>query len=218
MSDFDLDQHRRRLEASPDPAEMEKLQRTAAAVSRRARLGQIVTSAPRSRSPASSSSSSSAIPAQHLRPRRATILILLFSVFRQRQLAPPSCGLTGSTEEMLDQSIERARHPQAQLFGTISMVGPGDRLLLRLRRLPAGGNQRFATMIANSGSGRFIPGGDRRHLAGDPGLADRSIRVSDASSSGCGRCATPLPARTDQPGRMTDRLPIRCGCWVISKV
>ena len=160
MSDFDLDRLGDVWRRQPDPAEMEKLQRTAAAVSRRARLGQIVDIG------AAVAVAGVVVLLVLNNPQlntfvlgAAAILILLFSVFRQRQLrAAELRGLTGSTEEMLDQSIERVLATRKRnLFGTISMV-PGLAIgyFFASAVFPQSGNQRFATMIANSGSGRFV--------------------------------------------------------------
>jgi Flp pilus assembly protein TadB len=154
MSDFDLDRLGDVWRRQPDPAEMEKLQRTAAAVSRHARLAQIVDIG------AAVAVAGVVILLVVNNPHlntfvlgAAAILILLFSVVRQRQLRGVELrSLTGSTEEMLDQSIERvATTRKRNLFGMISM-GPGIAigLLFASAVFPHSGN-RFAIMIANSG-------------------------------------------------------------------
>jgi uncharacterized membrane protein len=109
MTDFDLDRLGDVWRQQPDPEEMKRLQRTAATVARRARITQVtdivvalavaavviflVASNPR--------------PATMLMGT-AAILVLLFSNIRLRKVRQIELGhLTGSTEEMLDQSINR---------------------------------------------------------------------------------------------------------------
>jgi len=109
MSDFDLDRLGDVWRQQPDPAEMERLQRTAAAVSRRARwahladLGTAVLVA------------AIVIVLVISNPRAGTVVmgaaaiaVLLLSHLRQRKLrAVELKELAGSTEEMIEQSINR---------------------------------------------------------------------------------------------------------------
>lgn len=155
MSDFDLDRLGDVWRRQPDPAEMEKLQRTAAAVSRRARFAQIVDIG------AAVAVAGVVIVLVANNPHvdtlvlgGAAIFILLLSVFRQRQLrAAELRSLTGSTEEMLDQSIERVVATRKRnLFGVISMVPAlAIGLLLASTVFPHSGGTRFAAMIARAG-------------------------------------------------------------------
>lgn len=184
MSDFDLDRLGDVWRRQPNPAEMDKLQRTAAAVSRRARFGQIVDFG------AAFAVAGVVILLVINNPQLntlvlggAAILILLFSVFRQRQLrAVELRGLTGSTEEMLDQSIERvATTRKRNLFGVVSMIpGLGIGLLFASAVIPNSGNQRFATMIANAGLGPWvIPALIVAILLATAAWLLRAIRASD---------------------------------------
>jgi Flp pilus assembly protein TadB len=184
MSDFDLDRLGDVWRRQPDPAEMEKLQRTAAAVSRRARLAQIVDLG------AAVAVAGVVVLLVLSNPQlntfvlgAAAILILLFSVYRQRQLrAAELKSLTGSTEEMLDQSIERVVATRKRnLFGVISMV-PGLAIgyLFASAADPHGGSERFATMVANAGFSRFfIPAVIVGILLATVIWLVRSIRASD---------------------------------------
>jgi hypothetical protein len=124
MGDFDLDRLGDVWRQQPDPAEMERLQRTAIAVARRARLAAIldictaiavavvvivlVITNPK---------------VQTLVMGSAAILVLLGSNIRQRKLRQVELkGLTGTTEDMLDQSIARVettlRHHKFTFYGT----------------------------------------------------------------------------------------------------
>jgi len=87
MSDFDLERLGDVWRQQPDAAEMERLQRTAAAVSRRARYSQIVDVA------AAVAIAGVVISLVASNPRgdavlmgTAAILVLLYSNFRQRKL------------------------------------------------------------------------------------------------------------------------------------
>lgn len=127
MSDIDLERLGDLWRRQPDPAEMARLQRTAAAVRRRARLAQIVdvatailvavvvillvASNPRAETVVSGA---------------AAILLLLGASVRQRRLrAMELRSLTGGTEDMLDQSIQRVeatlRHNRFSLVAMAPM-------------------------------------------------------------------------------------------------
>lgn len=123
MSDFDLERLGDVWRQQPDAAEMERLQRTAAAVSRRARYSQIVDVA------AAVAIAGVVISLVASNPRgdavlmgTAAILVLLYSNFRQRKLRQVELrNLTGSTENMLQQSVERIetqlKHNRVTLLG-----------------------------------------------------------------------------------------------------
>ena len=153
MSDFDLDRLGDVWRQQPDPAEMQRLQRTAIAVARRARLGAIldigmalavamvviilVLANPK---------------AQTIVMGSAAILVLLGSNLRLRKLRQVELKqLTGTTEEMLDQSIERIettlRHHKFTLYGiapifiaswVFAKLGgpPPEAILGSLRQIP----------------------------------------------------------------------------------
>lgn len=126
MTEIDLERLGDVWRQQPDPAEMERLQRTAAAVSRRARFAQIVDLG------AAAAVAGVVILLVLANPSvrtlimgGAAILVLLFGNIRQRKLRQVELrSLTGGTEEMLDQSIERiettVRHHR---FGLVTM-GP----------------------------------------------------------------------------------------------
>jgi hypothetical protein len=131
MSDFDLDRLGDVWRQQPDPAEMERLQKSAAAVARRARITQVtdilvalvvagvviffVASNPRPGTVVMGG---------------AAILVLLFSNIRLRKVRRIELGhLTGSTEEMLDQSINRVettiRHMHVSLISLLPAILAG---------------------------------------------------------------------------------------------
>jgi hypothetical protein len=109
MSDFDLDRLGDVWRQQPDPAEMERLQKSAAAVARRARRAQVVDVA------AALLVSAVVIFLVAANPKPGTILmgtaailILLAGNIRLRRVRNIELrNLTGNTEEMLDQSINR---------------------------------------------------------------------------------------------------------------
>jgi hypothetical protein len=109
MTDFDLDRLGDVWRQQPDPAELERLRRSAAMVSRRARRAWIVDVV------AAFVVAAVVILLVLSNPKvgtfvigSATLLILLGSNIRIRKLRQVELrSLTGSTEDMLDQSIER---------------------------------------------------------------------------------------------------------------
>jgi len=124
MTDFDLDRLGDVWRQQPDPAEMERLRRSAIAVARRARLGAIVDVV------AAIAVAAVVILLVVANPKLQTmvmgsgaILVLLGSNIRLRRLRRIELkGLTGTTEEMLDQSIARVettlRHHKFTLYAT----------------------------------------------------------------------------------------------------
>jgi hypothetical protein len=154
MSDLDLDRLGDVWRQQPDPAEMQRLQRTGLAVARRARFGAIVDIC------AAVAVAGLVVILVLANPRfqtivmgSAAILVLLGSNIRLRKLRKVELqGLTGTTEEMLDQSIARVettlRHHKFTLYGAAPTIlvtwlgfsaalGPPQRLFLAgLRDLP----------------------------------------------------------------------------------
>ena len=126
MTEIDLDRLGDVWRQQPDPAEMEQLQRAAVAVARRARFAQVVDFG------AAAAVSLMVIMLVLSNPSVQTtilgggaILVLLGGNIRQRRLRQIEFrSMTGGTEEMLDQAIERiettVRHHR---FGLIAM-GP----------------------------------------------------------------------------------------------
>ena len=127
MSDFDLDRLGDVWRQQPDAAEMERLQRSAAAVRRRARLSQIVDVV------VAVAVAGVVIVLVLSNPRSeafvmgaAAILVLLYSNFRLRKLRQVELRiLSGSTEDMLDQSIERVEKTIKHNRFTLIAMGPG---------------------------------------------------------------------------------------------
>jgi len=123
MSDFDLDRLGDVWRQQPDPAEMERLQRTAIAVARRARLSAILDIC------AAVAVGAVVVFLVVTNPQPKTlvlgsgaIVVLLISNIRQRKLRKLALkDLTGTTEDMLDQSITRIettlRHHKFTLWG-----------------------------------------------------------------------------------------------------
>lgn len=131
MSDFDLDRLGDVWRQQPDPAEMERLQRSATAVARRARLAQVtdIVVAVAVAAVVVFLVASNPKPATILMGA-AAILVLLFSNIRLRKVRRIELEhLTGGTEEMLDQSIVRVettlRHLRVSVisFPVAAVVG-----------------------------------------------------------------------------------------------
>jgi membrane protein implicated in regulation of membrane protease activity len=124
MSDFDLDRLGDVWRQQPDPAEMQRLQRTAIAVARRARLAAIVDICAAVAVAAVVIILVLANPKpQTIAMGSAAILLLLGSNIRLRKLRQVELkGLTGTTEDMLDQAITRVettlRHHKFTLYLT----------------------------------------------------------------------------------------------------
>ncbi len=126
MSDFDLDRLGDVWRQQLDPAEMARLQRTAAAVNRRARFSRILDIL------AGIAVSAIVLVLVWTNPRfetfllgAAAILVLLVSNIRLRKLRQVELrSLAGSTEDMLDQSIDRLEATlKHKRFGLIA-IGP----------------------------------------------------------------------------------------------
>lgn len=151
MNEFDLDRLGDVWRQQPDPEEMERLQRTAAAVSRRARWGQVVDIG------AAIAVAGVVILLVLSNPRIATvlmgaaaILVLLVSNVRLRKLRQVELrSLTGTTEEMLEQSIDRVANTlRYQIF---SLIASGPAVLIGY--LAASATQRSVGSLMSSLSG-----------------------------------------------------------------
>lgn len=126
MSDFDLDRLGDVWRQQLDPAAMERLQRTAAAVSRRARFSQILDIV------AGVALSAVVMVLVWTNPTLETflmggaaILVLLGSHIRLRKVRQVELkSLAGSTEDMLDQSIERVSTTVRHNRFTMIALGP----------------------------------------------------------------------------------------------
>lgn len=126
MSDFDLDRLGDVWRQQPDPEELDRLQRSAAAVARRARLSQITdigvalaVSAVVIFFVASSPKLDTALIGA------AALLVMLSSSMRLRRLRQVELrNLTGSTEDMLDQTIHRVETGLRYRRFSLIAVGP----------------------------------------------------------------------------------------------
>ena len=126
MNDFDLDRLGDVWRQQPDPAEMERLRKSAAAVARRARLAQVIDIA------VALAVSGVVIFLVASNPKldtiligAAAILVMLSSIRRlQRVRRVELKTLTGSTEDMLDQSIDRVETTLRYRRYSLIAVGP----------------------------------------------------------------------------------------------
>jgi len=131
MTDLDLDRLGDVWRQQPDPAELERLRRTAATVSRRARVALIVDAGVAIVAAAVVVLLVLSNPkVQTFALGGAAILLLLGSNVRQRRLRRVELrSLSGGTEDMLDQSIERVetelKHNRVSLaaMGPVLLVG-----------------------------------------------------------------------------------------------
>jgi O-antigen/teichoic acid export membrane protein len=126
MTDFDLDRLGDVWRQQPDPAEMERLQKTAATVARRARLSQILdvlTAVAVSAVVVFLVASNPKLDT--LLIGAAAILVMLASSIRLRKVRQVELrNLTGSTEDMLDQSIDRVETTLRYRRFSLMAVGP----------------------------------------------------------------------------------------------
>ncbi|HEV7659658.1 MAG TPA: hypothetical protein VGO55_07410 [Allosphingosinicella sp.] len=126
MTDLDLDRLGDVWRQQPDAAEMERLRRTAAAVSRRARLARVVDIG------AGLAVAAVVILIVLSNPKVGTfllggaaILLMLGSHIRLRNLRQIELkSLSGSTEDMLDQTIERIETTLKQNRLSLIAIGP----------------------------------------------------------------------------------------------
>ena len=127
MTDFDLEQLGDVWRQQPDPKEIEALKRTAATVRRQARLGQFMdTGLALILSAIVLVLALSNPKLESLLAGGAAILFMLGSSIRQRQLrAWELRSLTGSAEEMLDQSITRTRITLKRARIGLVLAAPG---------------------------------------------------------------------------------------------
>ena len=128
MTDFDLDRLGDVWRQQPDPAEMERLRKSAGTVARRARIAQVTDIV------AAITVAAVVIFLVASNPKPGTvavggaaILVLLFSNIRLRRVRQIELEqLTGGTEEMLDQSIARVemtlRHHRTGMIGIVPAV------------------------------------------------------------------------------------------------
>lgn len=154
MTDFDLDRLGDMWRQDPDPAEMAALRRTADAVARRARRAQFMDAALAVLVSVVVLILALSNPQMEaLLAGGAAIGLMLFNSMRQRHLRKLELkSLTGSTEEMLDQSIARLRATIKRTrlgligavpgmliglgFGAALERGPGSGLIARFAAEP----------------------------------------------------------------------------------
>jgi TRAP-type mannitol/chloroaromatic compound transport system permease large subunit len=152
MTDFDLDRLGDVWRQQPDPAEMERLQKSAADVARRARVTQVtdivvalvvagvviflVASNPKPGTIALGA---------------AAILVLLFSNIRLRRVRRIELQhLTGGTEEMLDQSVIRMETTLRYRWFTLAAAGPAL-LIGMMMGAGSGGSNRLVALFPRLG-------------------------------------------------------------------
>ena len=127
MNDLDLDRLGDLWRAEPDPKEMERLQRAATTAARRGRWGQL------SDYVLTSLVSAAIIAIVWSNPSLKTglagggaILVMLLSTIYQRRLRQTELkALTGTSEEMLDQSIERILATRKRVAFGLLLTIPG---------------------------------------------------------------------------------------------
>ena len=152
MTDFDLDRLGDLWREQPDPAEMERLQRSAGIAARRARWGQLSDAA------LALVVSAVVLVLVWSNPTIKTalagggaIVLMLGSTIHQRQLRKHELNaLSGSSEEMLDQSILRLKATRKRtLLGVIGAV-PGIALGVAFGlSLESDGNELLAQWSSN---------------------------------------------------------------------
>ena len=126
MTDLDLERLGDMWRQQPDPAALERLQRTARTVSRRARLQQVADAV----AAAVVAGAVLFLVVTSGRPATmivggAALLVLLVSNVRQRRLRQIELrSLSGTTEDMLDQSIERVETTLRHNRMSLAAVGP----------------------------------------------------------------------------------------------
>jgi len=127
MSEIDLDRLGDVWRQQPDPAEMEKLRRTAAGASRRARWAQLIDiGAAVAVAGVVIFFAASDPGVDTFVVSAALILVLLWSQRRQRRLrAIELKSLTGSSEEMLDQSIAQTHATLKRIWFQLVLTPPG---------------------------------------------------------------------------------------------
>lgn len=148
MTDFDLDRLGDVWRQQPDPAEMERLQKSAATVARRARRAQVIDIG------AAVAVSLIVILLVASNPKLGTMLIgaaaivvLLGSNVRLRRLRQVELQtLAGSTEDMLDQSIQRIEATLRYRWFTLVAAGPTF-LIGTTMGAGSGGSNRLATLF-----------------------------------------------------------------------
>lgn len=148
MSDFDLDRLGDVWRQQPDPAEMERLRKSAAAVSRRARLAQVIDIG------AALAVSAVVVLLVAANPKLGTvllgaaaILVLLGSNIRLRRLRQVELQtLAGSTEDMLDQSIQRLEATLRYRWFTLAAAGPAL-LIGMMMGARSGGSNRLVALF-----------------------------------------------------------------------
>ncbi|HTU12454.1 MAG TPA: hypothetical protein VMG08_16305 [Allosphingosinicella sp.] len=147
MTDFDLDRLGDVWRQDPDPGETERLRKSAAAVARRARVTQVIDIA------AAVGVAAIVILLVLSNPKTDTLLIgagaiavLLGSNIRLRKLRQVELrNLTGSTEDMLDQSIARIEATLRYRRFSIAAIGPA--FLIGLLVASMSENRRLASIF-----------------------------------------------------------------------
>lgn len=152
MTDFDLDRLGDVWRQQPDPAEMARLQKSAADVARRARVTQVTDIAVA----LVVAAVVVFLVASNPKPGTialgtAAILVLLGSNIRLRRLRQVELQtLAGSTEDMLDQSIQRLEATLRYRWFTLAAAGPAL-LIGMMMGAGSGGSNRLVALFPRLG-------------------------------------------------------------------
>lgn len=152
MTDLDLERLGDMWRQQPDQAELERLQRSARAVSRRARLQQVADAV----AAAVVAGAVLFLVVTSGRPTTvvvggAALLVLLVSNVRQRRLRQIELrSLSGTTENMLDQSIDRVGTTLRHNRISLAAVGPVLVLALIFGATAEGGETPLRAWLASA--------------------------------------------------------------------
>lgn len=178
MSDLDLDRLGDVWRQRPSPAELEELKRAAEAVAHRARWGQrldlisavlvagvvliLILANP---------------TADTLLVGGAAILILLVSQIRSRRLRQEELrSLTGTTEQMLDQSVARIEATMKRTRLQLALLVPGFAFGLLVAKLVDNRNGFFERLLPDAGIATLVAGGGIAVMALTAFLLSRWMR------------------------------------------
>jgi len=153
MSEIDLDRLGDLWRAPPDPAELEQIRRSAEAVQRRARLGQVTDFL------LAGVVSAIVIALMLSNPRRdtailgsAAILAMLIGTIRQRRLRQEELRtLSGSTQQMLNQTVARLQSTVKR--ARLNLIGAGPAVLIGIAfgwTLDSGSGSPLLTRFSNA--------------------------------------------------------------------
>lgn len=170
MTDFDLERLGDVWRQRPDPKELEELRRTAEAVRRRARWSQLIDSAAAALVAGVVTTLVIANPElDTFLVGAAAILILIASHYRQRRMRQEELkSLTGTAEEMLDQSIARVQSTLRRARYQLLAIVPGLLIGLAVAGVADRGSsaQILSRLVAEPWLGFALAGGAVLAVAG----------------------------------------------------